>query len=67
MVTHTDCTRDDEVHFKYLFFFVENHIFFFFFTEMAGFEAKSNIVKEFAIFVLLGVEEKAEIVENVIK
>lgn len=67
MIPYADCARDDEIHFEYFFFFIINDIFVVFFAKVARFEAKSDIIKEFAVFVLLRVEEKAEIVENVIK
>jgi len=67
MVPYADCARDDEIHFEHFFFFIINNVFVVFLAEVARFEAKSDIIQEFAVFVLLRVEEKAEIVENVIK
>jgi hypothetical protein len=35
--------------------------------EMTGFQAKCNVMKKLAIFVLLRVEEESKIVDNVIE
>ena len=67
MVSHTHGPADDKVHLKYFVFFVVNNIFFFAFSEMAWFKAISYVIKEFAVFILLRIEEKPEVVENVIE
>jgi len=67
VISHAYGPADDKVHLKYFVFFVIYNIFFFAFREMARFKAISYVIKEFAIFILLRIEEKPEVVENVIK
>ena len=67
VVSNTDLSLCNEIHLEYLFFFVVDHIFVFFFTKVPGFQPKSNIIQEFALFVFLGIEEEAEVVEDIIE
>jgi hypothetical protein len=67
MVTHANCAAYDEIHLEHFIFFVVNHIFFLTLCEMTRFEAVSNVVEEFAVFVLLRIEEESEVVENIIE
>ena len=67
MVADSYGAVENEVHFEHLLFFVIDDIFFLLLAEVAGFEAESDVVQELAVLVLLGVEEEAEVVENVVK
>lgn len=67
MVTHANCTTYYKIHLKHFIFFVVNYVLFLALCEMSRFEAVSNVVKEFAVFVLLRIEEESEVVENIIK
>ena len=57
----------DEVHLKDFLLLVIDDIFFLFFAEVTRFQAEGDIVEELAILVCLRVEEKAEVVKDVIE
>ncbi len=63
----TDCSIEDKVHFEDFLFFVIDDILVFLVWEVARFQAESHIVQKLAVFVFLGVEEEAEVVENVVE
>jgi hypothetical protein len=67
VIADAHSATDDEVHLKDFLLFVINHVFVFFFAEMTGLQAESNVVKELAIFVFLGVEEESKVVEDIIE
>ena len=67
VVANTNSAADDEVHLKNFFLLIVYNIFILCVAEMAWFQAKSNVVKEFAVLVLLRVEEESEVVKNIIK
>ena len=67
MIANTNCTIQDEVHLKDFLFLVIDDILVFFLAEVSGLKAKGNIIEELAIFVLLWIEEEAEVVEDVIE
>lgn len=67
MITYADCSANDKIHFKNFVFFIVNNIFFLSLSEMARFESVGNVVEKLAVFVLLRVEEKSEVVKNIIK
>ena len=67
VVSNTDLSLCDEVHLKDFFFLIVDHILVLFLAEVSWFQSKGNIVQEFALLVLLGVEEEAEIVEDIVK
>ena len=67
MVSHTYCSANDEVHFKDFVFFVVDYVFILAFCEMTRLQAISNVVKELAVFVLLRIEEKPEVIKNIIE
>jgi hypothetical protein len=58
---------DDKVHFKHFVLFIVNHVLVLLFVKMARLEAIGDVVEEFAVFVLLGVKEKSEVVEHVVE
>ena len=67
MVSNSNLSLSDEVHFQDLFFFVIYHILVLFFAEVSWLKAKSDIIEEFAFFVFLWVEEEAEVVKHIIE
>ena len=67
MIANTNRAIQDEVHLKDFFFLVIDDILIFFLTEVSRLKAESNIIEELAIFVLLWIEEKAEVVEDIIE
>ena len=67
MVSHANSSADNEVHLEDFFFLIIDNVLVLLLTEVTGFQSKSNVVKELAVFILLRVEEETEIVEYVIK
>ena len=67
VVTNTDCSVENEVHLEDFFLFVIDHVLFLFLAEVSRLQAKGNVVEELAVLVGLGVEEEAEVVEDVIE
>lgn len=67
VVSDANRTRNDEVHLQHFLFFIENELLLVLVAEIARHEAKSDIIHKLAVFVLLRVEENAEVVENVVK
>lgn len=65
--THSNCSRNYEIHFEYLFFFVENNVFVLFAAEKSGPQSKSNVIEETSIAVLLWVEKSPKVVKNVVE
>jgi len=67
VVTNTDCSVENKVHLEDFFLFVIDHVLFLFLAEVSRLQAKGNVVEELAVLVGLGVEEEAEVVEDVIE
>ena len=67
VVTNTDCSVENEVHLEDFFLFVIDHVLFLFLAKVSRLQAKGNVVEELAVLVGLGVEEEAEVVEDVIE
>lgn len=67
VVSHTDSSRNDKIHFEHFLFLIEYNIFFLWVTEAARLQTKCNVVKEFTFFVFLWIEENPEIVKNIIE
>ena len=67
VIANADGSADNEVHFDDFFFFVVNQKAIFLFHKLAGFQTKGHIIQKLCVLVLLRVEEKAEVVENVVE
>ena len=67
VIADADCTIKDEVHLKDFFFLVIDDVLVFFLAEVPWLKAECNIIEELAVLVLLGIEEEAEVVEDVIE
>lgn len=67
VVSDSNGAIEDEVHLKNFLFLVIDHVLFFLLAEVAGFQAKGNIVQELAVLVCLRVEEEAEVVEDIVE
>jgi ribosomal protein L22 len=67
MITNSYLTRNYEVHFKYLLFFVENNVFILFATEKPRRQPIGNVKEEFGITVPLWVEKCSKVIKNVIE
>ena len=67
VIADADCATDDEVHLEDFLLFVVDHVLVFLLAEVAGLQAKGNVIQEFAVLILLGLEEESEVVEDVIE
>jgi hypothetical protein len=67
MISYANSSADDEVHLKNFFLLVLDDILVLLLAKVSGLQAKGNVVKKLAIFILLVVEEETEVVENVIE
>ena len=67
MIANAYRTVQDEVHLKDFLFLVIDDVLVFLLAEMSRLKAEGNIIEELAVFVLLGIEEEAEVVEDVIE
>lgn len=67
VVADADAPASNKVHFQHFIFFVVHNVFFFGWSEMPWFNSKSDIVEEFAVFVLVGRKEKAEVEKYIVQ
>lgn len=68
MKAYANCPVCNEVHLKYLFFFVIDHgLLKAFVIKVARLQTKGNIVKELAVLILLRIEEEPKIVDYIIE
>ena len=67
IVTDANVSLDDEVHVRYLIFFVNYQVVTIGLIEFLGLEAKANVVQELGLNVLVGVEEVAELEDYIVK
>jgi len=67
MVTDAHRPLLNKVHFEYILFLVEDHIFVLPLTEKARHQPICHIIQELAVLVLLRFEECSKVVKNVVK
>ena len=67
IVTDANVSLDDEVHVRYLIFFVNYQVVTIGLIEFLGLEAKANVVQELGLNVLIGVEEVTELEDYIVK
>ena len=67
MIANADSPCDDKVHLKDFLLFVKNNVFVRVVPKKSGLKAESHIIQKLRVFLLLRIEENAEVVENVVK
>lgn len=67
VIANANESIQNEVHLKDFLLLVIDDIFFLFFAEVTWFQAEGDIVQKLAVLVCLRVEEKSEVVEDVIE